>query len=58
MTPTPPTTPTPATNLRTTANKPEPVTVVLPCCTDEEYARRTAKAEQVRDYIVPGFLAA
>jgi hypothetical protein len=51
-------TPTPATNTRPTASKPESVTVVLPCCTEEEYARRTAKAEQVRDYIVPGYLAA
>jgi len=58
MTPTPPTTAILPTDMRTAANKPEPVTVVLPCCTEEEYARRTAKAEQVRDYIVPGYLAA
>ena len=51
-------TPTPATNTRTVASKPEPVTVVLPCCTDDEYAERTPKRDEVRDYIVPGYLAA
>jgi len=51
-------TPIPATNMRTDASEPESVTVVIPCCTEEEYARRIAKAEQVRDYIVPGYLAA
>ena len=49
---------TPATKMRTAASKPEPVTVVLPCCSDEEYAVRIAKSDEVRDYIVPGFLAA
>ena len=51
-------TPTPATNTPTAASKPEPVTVALPCCSDEEYARRIAKSDEVRDYIVPGYLAA
>ena len=51
-------TPTPATNTRTATSKPEPVTVVLPCCSDEEYAQRIAKSDEVRDYVVPGYLAA
>jgi hypothetical protein len=51
-------TPTPATNARMAASKPAPVTVVLPCCSDEEYAQRIAKSDEVRDYVVPGYLAA
>jgi hypothetical protein len=51
-------TPTPATDTRTVASNPEPATVVLPCCSDEEYAQRIAKSDEVRDYIVPGYLAA
>ena len=51
-------TPTPATSTPTAASKPEPVTAVLNCCSDEEYAQRTAKRDEVRDYIVPGYLAA
>ena len=38
--------------------KPEPVKVVLACCSNEEYARRTAKPDEVRGYYVPGYLAA
>lgn len=51
-------TPTPATNPRTAASEPEPVMVVLPCCSDDEYAQRIAKSDEVRDYLVPGYLAA
>jgi hypothetical protein len=51
-------TPTPPTNPRTAASEPEPVTVVLPCCSDDEYAQRIAKSDEVRDYLVPGYLAA
>ncbi|HXB50007.1 MAG TPA: hypothetical protein VNW50_19780 [Streptosporangiaceae bacterium] len=51
-------TPTPATNTSTAASEPEPVTVVLPCCSDDEYAQRIAKSDEVRDYLVPGYLAA
>jgi hypothetical protein len=47
---------TPATR-RSATRKPEPVKV-LPCCSAEEYARRIAKADEVRDYIVAGYLAA
>jgi hypothetical protein len=49
---------TPATKQLATAQKPEPVTVVLTPCSNEEYAQRTAKKDEVRDYIVPGYLAA
>jgi hypothetical protein len=49
---------TPATKQLGPDPKPEPVTVVLTPCTQEEYARRTAKSDEVRDYIVPGYLAA
>ena len=51
-------TPTPATNTSRAASEPEPVTVVLPCCSDDEYAQRIAKSDEVRDYLVPGYLAA
>jgi len=47
-----------ATQHRTEARKAEPVTVVLTCCTDEEYALRIAKSNEVKGYIVPGYLAA
>jgi hypothetical protein len=49
---------TPAPNPRTVASKPQPVRVVLPCCSDEEYAQRIAKPNEARDYFVPGYLAA
>jgi hypothetical protein len=49
---------TPAPNPRTVVTKPQPVTVVLPCCSDEEYAQRIAKPNEARDYFVPGYLAA
>jgi len=48
---------TSTTRQPTVVREPEPVTV-LPCCSDDEYARRIAKSEEVRDYIVPGYLAA
>jgi hypothetical protein len=32
-------------------------TYYLPVASDEEYARRTAKPEEVRGYFVPGYLA-
>ena len=40
-----------------TTRKPEPAKV-LPSVNQDEYARRTAKSDEVRDYIVPGYLAA
>jgi hypothetical protein len=49
---------TPATNARTAASKPELATISLPVCSDEEYAQRTAKRDEARDYYVPGYLAA
>jgi hypothetical protein len=49
---------TPATKQLAAAPKAEPVTAVLTPCSDEEYAQRTAKRDEVRDYIVPGYLAA
>ena len=48
---------TPATNQRTAARSPE-ATVVLAPCSNEEYADRTAKSDEVKGYIVPGYLAA
>ena len=48
----------PATQQRTEARQPEPVTVTLTCCSDEEYAQRIAKSDEVKGYIVPGYLAA
>jgi hypothetical protein len=48
----------PATQRRTEGRKPEPVTVVIACCSDEEYAQRIAKSDEVKGYIVPGYLAA
>jgi hypothetical protein len=48
----------PATQRRTEAPKPEPVTVILAGCSDEEYAQRIAKSDEVKGYIVPGYLAA
>jgi len=47
---------TPATKQPAAGRKPETVTV-LPCCSDDEYAQRIAKSDEVRDYIVPGYLA-
>jgi hypothetical protein len=47
-----------ATQRPAEAHKPEPVTVILACCNDEEYAQRIAKSDEVKGYIVPGFLAA
>jgi hypothetical protein len=43
---------------RTEVVTPEPVTVILTCCSDEEYAQRIAKSDEVKGYIVPGYLAA
>jgi hypothetical protein len=48
----------PATQRRTEARKPEPVSVILRCCSDEEYAERIAKSNEVKGYMVPGYLAA
>jgi hypothetical protein len=48
----------PAMQQRTEASKPESVTVILTCCSDEEYAQRIAKSDEVKGYIVPGYLAA
>jgi len=48
----------PAAQRRTEAGRPEPVAVVLTCCSDEEYAQRIAKSDEVKGYIVPGYLAA
>ena len=38
--------------------EPEAVKVVLACCSNEEYAQRTAKPDEVKGYYVPGYLAA
>jgi hypothetical protein len=46
------------TNTCTAASNPEPATVILAVCSDEEYAQRTAKRDEARDYFVPGYLAA
>jgi hypothetical protein len=43
---------------RTEARKPEAVSVILTCCSDEEYAQRIAKSDEIKGYIVPGYLAA
>jgi hypothetical protein len=48
----------PATKQLAAARRPEPVTVVLAACSDEEYAQRTAKRDEVKGYHVPGYLAA
>jgi hypothetical protein len=48
----------PATQQRAEARKPEPVSVILTCCSDEEYAERIAKSDEVKGYRVPGYLAA
>ncbi|HUB37279.1 MAG TPA: hypothetical protein VMA72_00345 [Streptosporangiaceae bacterium] len=48
----------PPSQRRTEVHKPEPATVVLTCCSDEEYAQRIAKSNEVKGYIVPGYLAA
>jgi hypothetical protein len=48
---------TPATKQLAAAQKPEP-TVVLAPCSDEEYAQRIAKPDEVKGYYVPGYLAA
>jgi hypothetical protein len=49
---------TPATNTRTAAGERELATVILAVCSEEEYAQRTAKRDEVKDYYVPGYLAA
>jgi hypothetical protein len=49
---------TPAPKQLAPATKPEPVTVVLAPCSDEEYAQRIAKKDEVKGYYVPGYLAA
>jgi len=48
----------PATQRHTEARKPEQVSVILTCCSDEEYAERIAKSHEVKGYMVPGYLAA
>ena len=48
----------PASQRRTEARKPAPVTFILACCSDEEYAQRIAKSYEVKGYVVPGYLAA
>jgi hypothetical protein len=48
----------PAAQQRTEARKPEPVSAILTCCSDEEYAERIAKSDEVKGYIVSGYLAA
>jgi len=48
----------PATKQLAAAPKPELVTVVLAPCSDEEYAQRIAKPDEVKGYHVPGYLAA
>ena len=48
----------PATQRRTEARKPEQGTVILASCSDDEYAQRIAKTDEVKGYIVPGYLAA
>lgn len=40
------------------ARKLKPGTVTLPCCSDEEYAQRIAKSDEVKGYVVPGYLTA
>jgi hypothetical protein len=49
---------TPATKQPAAASTPKPVTVVLAPCSNEEYARRIAKPDEVKGYYVPGYLAA
>jgi hypothetical protein len=49
---------TPATKQLAAAPKPEQLTVVLACCSDEEYKQRIAKDDEVKGYYVPGYLAA
>jgi hypothetical protein len=46
----------PATNTRTAVSKREPATVILAVCSEEEYAQRTAKSDEARDYYVAGYL--
>jgi hypothetical protein len=48
----------PATQQPAEAHKPEQATVILACCNDEEYAQRIAKSDEVKGYVVPGYLAA
>jgi hypothetical protein len=48
----------PAAQRQAEARKPEPVSVILTCCSDEEYAERIAKSDEVKGYMVPGYLAA
>jgi len=47
----------PAAQRHTEARKPEAVSAIL-CCSDEEYAERIAKSDEVKGYIVSGYLAA
>jgi len=49
---------TPAAKQLPAAPEAEPVTVVLAPCSDEEYAQRIAKPDEVKGYYVPGYLAA
>jgi hypothetical protein len=48
----------PAAQQRTEAGKHESVSAILTCCSDEEYAERIAKSDEVKGYIVSGYLAA
>ena len=49
----------PATQRHTEIRKAEPVSAdILTCCSDEEYAERIAKSDEVKGYMVPGYLAA
>jgi hypothetical protein len=48
----------PAPKRLTEVRQPERVTVTLECCSEEDYAQRIAKPNEVKGYIVPGYLAA
>jgi len=48
----------PAAQRQTEAREAEPVSAILTCCSDEEYAERIAKSDEVKGYMVPGYLAA
>ena len=48
----------PAAQPHAEARQPEPVSATLTCCSDEEYAERIAKSDEVKGYMVPGYLAA
>jgi hypothetical protein len=48
----------PVTQRPAALREPEPGSVILACCSDEEYAQRIAKSHEVKGYVVPGYLAA